>query len=132
MLAYRSRACDSTRLALLVLLLTSAAGCRTRPIGVVEPARPRHEQPWPMQGRDVRHRSASPSLGPRSPHLRWKRSTGDIVSGSPVVAADGTVVVGSYDGNLYAFDGKSGATRWTFHAGGTVGASAALSDDDVI
>jgi hypothetical protein len=34
--------------------------------------------------------------------LRWKYATQGMVESSPAIAADGTVYVGSDDGNLYA------------------------------
>jgi outer membrane protein assembly factor BamB len=51
----------------------------------------------------------------------------DVFLSSPVVA-DGTVVVGSGDGNVYALDAASGEPRWTFRTGNVVHASPAYAD----
>jgi len=37
-----------------------------------------------------------------------------------------TVYIGSYDGNLYAFDARSGAVRWTHSAGGKISGSSTI------
>ena len=48
--------------------------------------------------------------------LRWAFPTGnDISLTSPALAADGTVYVGSLDGNLYAVNGD-GTLKWNFPA----------------
>ena len=51
----------------------------------------------------------------------------DVFLSSPVVA-DGTVYVGSGDGNLYALDAATGEPRWTFRTGNVVHASPAFAD----
>ena len=45
--------------------------------------------------------------------VKWKFKTGGRVYSSPAVA-DGTVFVGSNDGNLYAVDAATGAQKWKF------------------
>ena len=52
----------------------------------------------------------------------WSRTTGGFVYSSPAIF-DETVYVGSYDGNLYAFDAATGDTRWAFPAGGAISGS---------
>ena len=47
---------------------------------------------------------------------RWALETGSGVTGTPAVVGE-HVVVGSWDGKVYAADRRSGATRWTFDAG---------------
>jgi outer membrane protein assembly factor BamB len=46
--------------------------------------------------------------------LRWAETAGstDRVEGSAVIGLDGTVYIGADDGNVYAFDGATGAIRW--------------------
>ena len=51
----------------------------------------------------------------------------DMFLSSPAVSG-GSVVVGSGDGNVYAFDAKSGAVRWKFQTGDVVHASPAIAD----
>ena len=43
----------------------------------------------------------------------WKRNTGGPVPSTPA-AVDDLVYVGSYDGKFYAFDARTGTTRWKF------------------
>ena len=52
------------------------------------------------------------------------------VYASPVVA-DGTVYVGSNDGNVYALDADGGAERWTFETGDPVAVSPAVAGNTV-
>ena len=51
----------------------------------------------------------------------------DLYLSSPVVA-NGLVYFGSGDGNVYALDAATGATRWTFKTGDVVHASPAYAD----
>jgi len=51
----------------------------------------------------------------------------DVFLSSPVVA-EGSVYVGSGDGNLYALDAATGEPRWTFRTGDVVHASPAFAD----
>ena len=43
----------------------------------------------------------------------WQFATGAIIDAAPAIGADGTVYVVSYDGNLYALDGATGAKKWS-------------------
>ena len=57
--------------------------------------------------------------------LKWKFVMEDGVESSPTIGPDGTVYVGSYDGNLYAIRdaGDEGVLEWTFPTGGWVDGS---------
>ena len=61
---------------------------------------------------------------PRTGTLAWSQSTGGYVYSSPAVAnvpgTKPTVYIGSYDGNLYALDARTGSTRWTARGGGRI------------
>jgi hypothetical protein len=57
---------------------------------------------------------------------KWQFKTGGPVVSSPAVA-DGTVYVGSEDGNLYAVDLKTGKEKWKFHTNGWIHSSPAVS-----
>lgn len=46
----------------------------------------------------------------------WSFSTGDMVTGTPLVA-DGVVYVGSWDGKMYALRESDGSVLWNFNAG---------------
>ena len=68
-------------------------------------------EPWPMVGHDERHTGLSTTdTSSSTGKLKWKFVTGGFV-GSSAVAADGTVYVGSTDGNLYALD-HTGSPKW--------------------
>lgn len=55
--------------------------------------------------------------------LRWRRELGSTES-SPLVAG-GAVVVGDWDGNVWALDVRTGRTRWRAHLDGAVKGSVA-------
>ena len=46
----------------------------------------------------------------------WQLTTGDAITCGPSVAADGTIYIGSEDGNFYAIN-PDGSTRWTYSTG---------------
>ena len=75
---------------------------------------------WPMFGFDSRHTSSSTTehvLGTSNVsalQLMWSRPTGGArCCGSPIVSRRGTVLIPGGDYHLHAFDGESGAVRWT-------------------
>lgn len=58
------------------------------------------------------------SLAPAALHgaygdLLWTAMTGDTLYGAPAIAADGSVIVGSQDGNVYAFN-SDGSEKWIY------------------
>ncbi|MHC4198167.1 MAG: outer membrane protein assembly factor BamB family protein [Planctomycetota bacterium] len=57
--------------------------------------------------------------------------TGRAVHGSPAFDAEGTVYVGSYDGNLYAIT-RDGRLKWSYKAGGIIESSPALGGDGTV
>src|SRR3954469_18948389 len=85
------------------------------------------------------HRGRSPYRAPTSrPHILWSMETRGPVTSSPAIAADGSIVVGSHDGELYLV-GRDGKPVWRFATGDLVFSSPALvgggiayigSDDD--
>ncbi|MDO9265314.1 MAG: PQQ-binding-like beta-propeller repeat protein [Desulfosalsimonadaceae bacterium] len=63
---------------------------------------------------------------------RWRFETGGDIDASPAVGADGTVYVGSEDGNLYAIHPETGAEIWRYAAGGEIRSSSAVGADGTI
>lgn len=59
-------------------------------------------------------------------YLRWKFKTKDLIESSPVIAEDGTIIVGSGDNKLYAVN-SDGTLKWTFTA-----ADAVRSSPDIV
>jgi tetratricopeptide (TPR) repeat protein len=60
----------------------------------------------------------------------WAFETGADVNSSPTVV-DGTVFVGSDDGNLYAVDAATGEQQWAFETGDSVWSSPTVVDGTV-
>lgn len=85
------------------------------------------EQPWPQFGRDARHSSESPVIGPQNAHIRWRRRLEGPVVPGPVVGANGTVFAASNGGVLHAIDLRTGADRWRFDARATYGSDLSTS-----
>lgn len=56
---------------------------------------------------------------------KWTFYMDDGVESSPAIGPDGTIYVGSYDGNLYAIrdEGSAGVLQWAFPTGGAVDGS---------
>lgn len=80
---------------------------------------------------DAAHTGVMRDAAPRTFHrVKWSFPTGDRVVSSPVFA-DGTVYVGSDDGNLYAVDAASGRQRWMARTGGPVPSTPAVADGRV-
>jgi outer membrane protein assembly factor BamB len=86
-----------------------------------------HGAPWPKFRADARQTGrghAHPSL---TGGALWTFPTGKGVFSSPVVAADGTIYIGSADRTFYAIN-PDGTKRWS-HLTGEIIDSAALLDD---
>lgn len=62
--------------------------------------------------------------------LDWGYENGDVWVSSPAVV-DGTVLVGSGDGHLYALDAASGKGKWRVETGGRIRSSPAVADGTV-
>ena len=82
--------------------------------------------PWPEMRRDSRNTAESPIRGRyRSGEKPWAFKTGRGIFSTPVIGDDGTVYVGSADGNFYAL-GEDGEPAWRFKTDGIIDAAAAL------
>ncbi|MBK7762782.1 MAG: PQQ-binding-like beta-propeller repeat protein [Bacteroidetes bacterium] len=75
--------------------------------------------------------TTSPTLPPLG-ELRWKLPTLERVYSSPTVhESSNTILVGSYDFNLYAIDHVTGLTKWKYPAGSLVKSSPVVYGDNV-
>jgi len=54
--------------------------------------------------------------GPTTLQLKWTVTTGEGMVSSPTLV-NGVAYVGSYDGNIYAFDANTGTEVWTYQTG---------------
>jgi outer membrane protein assembly factor BamB len=74
----------------------------------------------PMYRMDPTHQGVQPGPGPDGqPQLVWSVKAGGGIEHSPVLG-DGTLFVGSDDGNLYALDARSGTDRWRLDLGASL------------
>jgi hypothetical protein len=81
-----------------------------------------------MFGFDLPHTHVNPSERILSAatvsHLvpAWISHPGDVINSSPAIANE-VVYIGSDDGKLYAFDARTGTTRWRYFIGGVSNSS---------
>jgi len=86
---------------------------------------------WPMfQGNPARTGCRSTTGPQESPTKRWEHKTDGKIKSSPVVA-DGTVYVGSMDGNVYALGADHGRERWCFPTDAKVDSSPVVANSTV-
>ncbi|MGA2013705.1 MAG: PQQ-binding-like beta-propeller repeat protein, partial [Solirubrobacteraceae bacterium] len=82
--------------------------------------------PWPEMRHDPRNTGFSPIVGRYHGDRPWAFATGRGIFATPVIGGDGTIYVGSGDGDLYAI-GRGGRLRWRLRTGGLIDAAGALS-----
>ena len=87
---------------------------------------------WWMFHHDAQHSGRSTCNGPSLPRRKWKYATGNMVTSSPAIAADGTIYVGSWDGNLYALNPANGSLKWQYATGNSILSSPAVGPDGTI
>jgi len=81
---------------------------------------------------DAAHSGRSENRGPSAaPSLAWTYQTGARVFASPVVGHDGTVYVGSLDGQFVALN-PDGSLKWRYSAGQKIYPSALVAGSSVI
>ncbi len=74
------------------------------------------DSPWPMYQGNLKHTGVSSyDTSHVDGTLKWKFQTGGPIEPSPVIAEDGTIYIGSHDGNFYAIN-PDGTEKWVFHA----------------
>ncbi len=92
----------------------------------------RSAAPWPrfhrgLQGTGLSSVDTSTTTGT----LRWSYPTGAWITTSPVIGADGTVYVGSRDGNFYALNSE-GSFKWSSTVGIWITSSPAIGSDGTV
>lgn len=63
--------------------------------------------------------------------VKWKFKPDAVIEGSPTIADDGTIYVGTKNGKFYALN-SDGTQKWIFQAGDGISAIAALAKDGTI
>ena len=63
---------------------------------------------------------------------QWEFETGKPVYSSPLIGVDGTVYLGSTDGNVYALNGKTGAVKWEVKTGDPMTSSPVIGKDGLL
>lgn len=94
-----------------LLAAPGSAGARTSPPTPIRPV------DWRTYGHDLgRSFHGVTTLTPTAARTlapAWFFPTGDAVTANPIVVA-GTVYAGSWDGNFYAIDARTGTQRWKY------------------
>jgi outer membrane protein assembly factor BamB len=80
---------------------------------------------------NAQHTGQSTFNGSEENTLRWNFPTGQRITSSPVIGADGTVYFGSYDSNLYAVN-PDGSLKCRFKAGEMIDSTPAIASDGTI
>jgi large repetitive protein len=87
---------------------------------------------WNLFENNLQHTGQSLTVGPGTNTTLWTYPTGNhIMYGSPVIGADGTVYVGSYDSKLYALN-PDGSMKWNYTTGNYIYGSPAVGADGTI
>lgn len=91
---------------------------------------------WPMFLHDTYHTGLSPLIGDMDTCYNfWQYETDWPISSSPALGDidnDGNleVVIGAYDGNLYALNAEDGSFLWSYETNGSIRSSPVLGDID--
>jgi len=87
--------------------------------------------PWPKFMHDNNNTGQSPYVGSQTNTVKWTYATGGQISySSTTIGSDGTIYVGSVDGNFYAIN-PDGTKKWSY-ATGAVHSTAAIGSDGTI
>jgi len=86
---------------------------------------------WPTMRHDLRNTGASDLPGIDPGTKPWSFPTGRGIFATPVIAADGTIYIGSADHNLYGLS-EEGQEIWRFETGEIIDTAPALLDDQTL
>ncbi len=109
---------------LMAILATSAAAWAGEP-APPGPLRCGSRTDWPTLHGDLARSGFYPAFPSGRLKLVWRKELYRELLGPrcEVIVADGLAFMGTYAGNLYAWDAFTGDLRWTFRAGGPIGHS---------
>lgn len=85
---------------------------------------------WPTLHGDLTRSGFYPVFPARPLKLLWRRELADEMTGAraQVIVAAGKACLGTYAGNLYAWDAATGEQRWVVRTGGAILHSPAFAD----
>ncbi|MBI2843175.1 MAG: PQQ-binding-like beta-propeller repeat protein [Armatimonadetes bacterium] len=84
--------------------------------------------PWTKYAYDSRNSCVTDSPGPATSNLLWKFSTGTWPALSSPARADGKIIAGASDGDVYALDESTGKKVWSYKTGDEIWSSPAVAD----
>ena len=74
---------------------------------------PQPGSPWPQLKRDGPRTGVAAANGPTNPTAAWRYGTGSAIMSGPVIAADGTIYVGTENARVVAVT-PSGQQKWSY------------------
>ncbi len=86
---------------------------------------------WPMFRQNLLHTGRGIGTEPAGNKVQWKFQTGEVSQTSPAIGIDGTLYIGSNDGNLYAVK-SDGSLKWKYQTGSPVESSPAIGKDGTV
>lgn len=90
---------------------------------------------WNMGGHDAQRTGLSPHVGPQTNHLKWALDLGGDVRANPVIAADGTIYVGTFHtdepSDFFAVN-PDGTVKWSIQTEDRVGGAAAIAPNGTL
>ena len=88
---------------------------------------------WPTLHRDLQRSGFSPVFPKGNLRLLWRKELWHELTGprAEVIVGGGLAYMGTYAGNLYAWNAETGAELWTLKTGGPIGHSPMFHDDVV-
>lgn len=90
---------------------------------------------WSMGGHDAQRSGLSPHSGPKTGHLKWALNLGGDVRANPVIAADGTIYIGTFHtdepSDFFAVN-PDGTVKWSMQTEDSFYNAAAIAPDGTI
>lgn len=121
--------CNSRSQVLLFLSVLAVIRQIAGSVFAEEPAR-NDGLSWPTLHGEVRRAGFYPQFPEGELKLVWRKQLHEELTGprAEVIVAEGLAVMGTYQGNFYAWDAATGEERWVFRVGGAIGHSPMYDD----